>query len=161
MVVLDYNLNNKFEILKNIKKKEKCEILVNACCIPNCARRGEHYQCIAKQQNIALQNRKIKSDKKIPSPGWYCEYGDKNSFYTIQEYETFISADDIWEKYVPMGYTHFKIEGRTANLFNLIDTYCHYLIKPEFKDHARFLLLTNLEQSKMIIVNKPRKGMWP
>lgn len=48
LVVLDYNMNNQFELLEKIKRKDKCEILVNACCIPNCPRRAEHYRTIAK-----------------------------------------------------------------------------------------------------------------
>jgi hypothetical protein len=59
-----------------------------------------------------------------------------------------------------MGYVNFKIEGRTANLFQLVDTYCHYMIKPEYEGEARLLLLTNLEKSKVITINKPRKGIW-
>lgn len=161
LVVLDYNLNNQFDLLTQIKQKEKCELLVNACCVPNCPRRGEHYQAIANQQRIALKNRKCPADKQIPVPGWHCEYGEKNSIYTIQDYPTFISPDAIWEKYIPMGFNNFKIEGRTANLFQLIDTYCYYFMKPEMKDAGRLLLISNLENSKVITVNKPRKGLWP
>lgn len=161
LVVLDYNLNNQFDLLSQIKQKEKCELLVNACCVPNCPRRGEHYQMIAKQQRLALKNRKCPADKQIPIPVWRCEYGEKNSIYTIQEYSTFISPEAIWEKYIPMGFNNFKIEGRTANLFQLIDTYCFYFMKPERKEEGRLLLITNLEKSKVITVNKPRKGLWP
>jgi len=161
LVVLDYNLNNRFDLLEQIQQKDKVEILVNACCVPNCPRRGEHYRTIAKQERIALQNRKIPEGKKIPVPGWYCEYGDKNSIYTIQEYSTYVSPEAIWEKYVPMGYSNFKIEGRTANLFQLIDTYCFYMLKPEMKDKGRLLLISNLEKNKIISVTKPRKGVWP
>ncbi|HKM35601.1 MAG TPA: hypothetical protein VJY54_12810 [Lachnospiraceae bacterium] len=161
LVVLDYNLNNQFDLLSQIKQKEKCEILVNACCVPNCSRRAEHYQMIANQQRITLKNRKCPADKQIPVPGWHCEYGEKNSIYTIQEYSTFISPDAIWEKYIPMGFNNFKIEGRTANLFQLIDTYCFYFMKPERKEEGRLLLITNLEKSKVITVSKPRKGLWP
>lgn len=160
LVVLDYNLNNQFDKLEQIEKKEKCEILVNACCVPNCPRRGEHYRMIAKQERIALQNRKNPTDKKMPMPGWHCEYGEKNSIYTIQDYVTYVSPEAIWEKYVPMGFQNFKIEGRTANLFQLVDTYCFYMIKPEKKDEARLMLLNNLEKAKVIMVNKPRKGVW-
>lgn len=160
LVVLDYNLNNQFEKLKSIVHKEKCEILVNACCIPNCPRRGEHYKTIGKQERIALKNRNIPEGKKIPMPGWYCEYGDHNSIYTIQDYVTYISPEAIWEKYVPMGYEHFKIEGRTANLFQLIDTYCFYLMKPERMGEGRLRLLSSLEASRVISVNRPRKGVW-
>ncbi len=161
LVVLDYNWNNQFEILEKIERKEKCEILVNACCVPNCPRRGEHYRTIAKQERIALSNRKNPTGKKIPVPGWYCEYGDKNTIYSIQDYVTYISPDAIWDKYVPMGFSNFKIEGRTANIFQLVETYCLYMIKPEKQGEVRLLLLANLEKSNVITVNKPRKGIWP
>ena len=160
LVVLDYNINNQFELLEKIEHKEKCEILVNACCIPDCPRRAEHYRTIGKQQRIVLQNRKNPTDKKIPVPGWYCEYGDHNSIHTIRNYSTYVSPEAIWEKYVPMGYYNFKIEGRTANLFQLVDTYCHYMIKPEYEGEARLLLLANLEKSHIITVHKPRPVKW-
>jgi hypothetical protein len=60
-----------------------------------------------------------------------------------------------------MGLENFKIEGRTTNLFSLVDTYCYYFAKPEYQDDARLLLLVNLEANKIITVNKPRKGVWP
>lgn len=56
---------------------------------------------------------------------------------------------------------NFKLEGRTANLFLLVDTYCYYFAKPEYHDEARLLFLANLEANKIIAVNKPRKGVWP
>lgn len=106
-------------------------------------------------------NRKLPKDKQIPVPGWYCEYGDQNNLYTIKDYKTYVSPEDIFEKYVPMGFTNFKIEGRTANLFSLVNTYCHWLMKPEKRDEGRFMLLTNLQAAKVITVNKPRPGNWP
>lgn len=50
LVVLDYNYNNDFDTLAKIPHKDKCEILVNAVCTPNCQRRGEHYRYIGKYQ---------------------------------------------------------------------------------------------------------------
>lgn len=158
LVVLDYNFNNRFEQLAQVRHREKCEILVNACCVPECPRRGAHYRAIAEMQRVALKNRSHPEGSKIPMPQWRCEYGENASLYTIREYPTFISADDIWEKYVPMGFENFKIEGRTANLFSLVDTYCYYLMKPEYRDEGRLLLMVNLENSKVIKVNRPRKG---
>lgn len=156
LVVLDYNMNNQFDILEKIRHKEKCEVLVNACCVPNCPRRGEHYRQIAREQEIVLKNRTLPKDKQIPVPGWQCEYGDVNTLYTIQKYPTYVSPESIWETYVPMGFCNFKIEGRTANLFSLINTYCFYLMKPEYRDEARLTLTVNLQHSKIITVNKPR-----
>lgn len=40
LVVLDYDFNNNFEMLEKIPHKEKCEILVNACCNPGCTHRS-------------------------------------------------------------------------------------------------------------------------
>lgn len=161
IVVLDYNLNNKFDFLEQIKKKEKCELLANCCCVPNCPRRGEHYRFMATQEQIALQNRKLPANKQIEIPSWYCEYGEKTSVYVFKEYETHISPEAIWEKYVPMGFNQFKLEGRTANLFLLIDTYAYYFAKPEYRDEMRFVLTTNLQANRVITVNKPRKEVWP
>lgn len=156
LVVLDYNLNNRFDLLQNITEKEKCEILVNACCVPNCPRRGEHYKNVAKQQEIALKNRTLPPDRQIPVPGWQCEYGDHNTLYTIQKYPTYVSPDAIWEKYVPMGFHNFKIEGRTANLLDLINTYSFYLMNPKRRDEGRLLLTLNLQKSRVISVSKPK-----
>ncbi|WP_026652393.1 hypothetical protein [Butyrivibrio proteoclasticus] len=155
-VVLDYNLNNKWDLLENIGHKEKIEVLVNALCVPNCERRKGHYENISKNQRIILKNRELPPEKRIPIIPWHCEYGDKNCIHTIQDYSTYISPEMIWEKYVPMGINNFKIEGRTANLFSLLDTYCHYMIRPEYAGEARLLVLRNLEASKVIVVNKPR-----
>ena len=161
LVVLDYNLNNKWDFLSRIERKDKCELLINACCVPNCPRRGEHYKCIAQQQKIVLMNRKLPKDKQLPVPGWHCEYGDKNSIFKIKDYETYISPEAIFEKYVPLGFNNFKIEGRTGNLFNLIESYCLWLMKPEKRDEGRFMLITNLQATKVINVGQPRPGVWP
>ena len=160
-VVLDYNLNNRFELLEGIEHKEKLEILVNALCTPNCPRRGEHYRQIAENERIRYENRKLPKEKQRPIIPWTCEYGDKNCVYTIQDYPTVVHPDDIWEKYIPMGINNFKIEGRTANLFSLVETYCYYMIKPEYAGQVRILLYRNLESARIINVNRPRPGQWP
>ncbi len=163
MVVLDYNLNYRWDLLEQIPEEDRgrVELLVNTLCVPNCPRRGEHYKNVARNQRIVMKNRKLPPDKQIPIETWHCEYGDKNCIHTIQDYETYISPEAIWEKYIPMGFKNFKIEGRTANIFSLVDTYCHYMIKPERIGEARLLLLNNLVANKIITVNKPRPSKWP
>lgn len=161
LVVLDYNFNNCFDALEKINDKARCEILVNPVCIPNCPRRGAHYENIAVNQRIMLENRKLPANKQRPLEKWACEYGERNCIHTIQKYSTYISPEDIWEKYVPMGFSNFKIEGRTANIFSLVETYCHYLIKPEHQGETRILLLNNLAANKVLTVNRPRPSHWP
>lgn len=160
-VVLDYNLNNRWDLLESVQKKDKLEVLVNTLCSPGCKRRGDHYKNIAKNQKIIKKNRTMPPDKQIPIEPWYCEYGDHNCIHTIQDYPTFISVEQIYDEYLPRGINNFKIEGRTAYLFSLIDTYCYYMIKPEFQGLARLVLIKNLESAKIISVNKPRPEKWP
>jgi len=133
-VVLDYNMNNQWDIINQIdeKDRERVEVLVNTLCEPNCKRRGDHYLYIAKNQKIISMNRKLPPDKQIPVEPWYCKYGEHNCVHTIQDYPTFIKVDDLWDKYIPAGINNFKIEGRTANVFSLIDTYCYFMLKPEY-----------------------------
>lgn len=161
LVVLDYNLNGRLDVLESLEHKEKCELLVNAVCVPNCPRRGEHYRNIAQNQRIVLRNRKLPPDKQVPIIPWSCEWGNNTCVYKVQDFETVISPDDIWKVYVPMGFENFKIEGRTANLFSLIETYCFYMIKPEMAGEVRILLLNNLVNSRVLVVNKPKPGKWP
>lgn len=160
LVVLDYNFNNKFEELEKIEDKARCEILVNAVCIPDCPRRGKHYEHIAKNQRIMLKNRRMPPDRQIPMEEWYCEYGDHGNLYVLQNYCTYVSPEAIWEKYVPMGFYNFKIEGRTANIFSLVETYCHYLIRPEYQGETRIRLLQNLARNHVITVNRPKPAKW-
>lgn len=161
-VVLDYNLNNHWDLIDQVKNKEKVEVLVNTLCEPGCKRRGEHYKNIAKNQRIIMLNRSIpEGQPKIPLETWHCEYGDHNCIHTIQDYPTYISPDDIWDKYIPAGINNFKIEGRTAYLFSLIDTYCHYMLKPECVGEARLLLIKNLEKAGIFAIMKPRPSKWP
>ena len=161
LVVLDYNFNNQYDELEKIRDKGRCELLINPVCTPNCPRRGEHYENVAKNQRIMLKNRNLPADKQIPLEHWHCEYGEYNCIHTIKSYSTYISPEDIWEKYVPMGFHHFKIEGRTGNLFSLVETYCHYMIKPEKQGETRILLLNNLKANNIITVNHPRPSKGP
>ena len=160
-VVLDYNLNNNFEFIDKLVHPEKLEVLVNTLCVPNCPRRGEHYRQIARDQRQVLENRKLPPEKRKEIPYWKCEYGEMNCIHTIQDYPTYISPDRIWNEYVPRGINNFKIEGRTGYIFSLLDTYCHFMIKPEHQGYVRLQMIRNLQSAKIIDVNNPRPGQWP
>ncbi len=158
IVVLDYDLNNRFEILEKLPHKEKLEILANACCDPACAKRKEHYRIIGEQQIIYNEHLKKHSDKAFN----IADYSDENvmksidcnarsrSPFEIMGFRHHVSPDMIWEKYVPMGINQFKLEGRTASQLNLIEMYMYYMIRPECRDEARFKFLYNLENNGVI-----------
>jgi hypothetical protein len=49
----------------------------------------------------------------------------------------FISVEDINNIYSPMGFSNFKLEGRTAHPLDLIEVLLYYLIKEEYKTEVR------------------------
>ena len=155
LVVLDQNRNNQFDFIEKIENKDKIEILVNSCCIPNCPKQAEHYEIIAKQERVELENRKLPPQLRRPIPEWTCVCGYRKTPYTRKGHSNVIPSEALWDTYVPMGFTNFKLEGRTASWFSLMDTYCDYMIKPEYKDEARFTLVTRLQSSGFIRVMTP------
>lgn len=145
MVVLDYNFNNNFDILEKLPHKEKCEFLTNACCIPRCPRRGEHYRYIGEQEIKRWEHLRKNPRAAYKSDSFGCEHTSKMLFQ-IKDYPTHISPEDIYKKYAPMGFENFKIEGRSNNIINLTETYIYYMIRPEHKEEARFILLLTLQK---------------
>ena len=156
IVVVDYDFNNNFEVLEQLPRKEDCELLVNACCEPGCPRRSVHYHSIGVQQ-IAY-NAHIKRYPNLPFDA--SKYDTENfrdcpfsqrGIFEIRGLRTHISPEAIWEKYVPMGFEQFKIEGRTASPLNVLETYMYYMAKPECRDEARFTLLKSLENTGALL----------
>ena len=161
VVVLDYDMNNHFDILERLPHKEKCEFLVNSCCIPKCPFRSEEYRLVGLQQIAYCEHMKkhpdepfnmsdysavtVKKNIKCPSKG--------NNIFDSKKCSHHISPEAIWGTYLPMGFQQFKIEGRTASKLFLIENYMYYLIKPECRDEARFLFLHNLERNGLIKID--------
>lgn len=162
IVVVDYDFNNKFDILEKIENKDKCELLVNACCEPGCKRRTEHYRAIGEEQIVYCNHVRKYPDKPFNYVD-YCKNDESSThdcpcmnrqLFDIKGLSTHITPDDIWNKYVPMGFSQFKIEGRSTNILNLIETYLYYMVKPELIDEARYTLFYNLKSNGVIIFNE-------
>ncbi|MBO7473245.1 MAG: hypothetical protein J6U00_04460 [Ruminococcus sp.] len=159
IVVVDYDLNNKFDILEKLPHKDKCEFLVNSNCRPACPDRAQHYYNVGVQQiNYANHIRKYPDKPYDPivfgdGKNQNCPFFTRNIF-DVRELSTNIKPGDIWDKYLPMGFNQFKIEGRTAWLFNLIETYVYYMAKPEFADKARYTLIDFCNANDVITVNE-------
>ncbi|MBR1592628.1 MAG: hypothetical protein IJ666_06435 [Ruminococcus sp.] len=160
IVVIDYDLNNRFDILEKIPDKEKCEILVNACCNPACSHRSHHYRTIGQEQIIYAQHVKNHPNTDFSFQEFFDSHPESDyerncncmqrTVFEIKNLSTHIPPDDIWEKYVPMGFCQFKIEGRSFDLFNLMEHYMYYMIKPEVRDEARFILTRQLVRNNII-----------
>lgn len=144
LVVLDYNWNNNFEALESIKRKDKCELLINACCIPKCPRRGEHYRSIGMDQiNYEESKRDRALAGKFKPAEFECPYMT-NTIYKSAKYPTHISPESLYGKYIQMGFSQFKIEGRSFPAVHNLEQYVYYMVKPEFKDEARLKMLIRL-----------------
>ena len=164
IVVLDYDLNNKFDLLEKIPQEDRSrvEILCNTLCNANCKMRKEHYRLIG-EYSIAY-NEYVKSGKTTPFDvnDYYkinevnsinCECRERNAF-DIRKLPNHVTPDDIWDKYIPMGFEQFKLEGRTAGRIFLTENYLYYMVKPECRDEARLMLLYNLEKNGIIRIDK-------
>lgn len=144
LIVIDYRDAKNKDFLQKLKYKDKIEILVNESCHYTCPYRKQHYENISRVQlNPSLKN--------LPTS---CQYkqevniGQKSDrgFAWVLKYnsQTIISADEITNDYVPMGFSNFKLEGRGAFIYYALDSYVHYFFKDEYKDIARTALIANV-----------------
>ncbi len=132
LVVLDYDLNNKWDILENIKEPGRCEILVNAACNPNCPFRKQHYHLLGKNQ--------LRQPTEFPIEIASCAAYSRR-VKDLEKFPTFVSWEDIEKEYVPRGFRHFKIEGRTLPHDVFIESLVYYLVRDEYKEQETKILL--------------------
>lgn len=129
-VVPDFRLNKSFSDLTNLtqQQKDKIEFLCNECCWPECKNRKVCYQNVSKK-NLGLNC----TDHKCSAP--HSEQGYK--FSSAMKNPLFISNDDIKNTYLPMGFSNFKIEGRSLGSALILEFLLHYLTKPEYQLNVR------------------------
>lgn len=129
LVCLDYNLNYNLKFLETFtpEEKDRTEFLVNAVCGTGCQMRKKHYDLnsifslnYGKKYNLSFCN--------IPGYMLY-PYGLDKTKETCNR----ISYEEIRDVYAPMGFKHFKIEGRTFEAPFYIGTCVNYMVKPEYR----------------------------
>ncbi|MDD6844572.1 MAG: hypothetical protein PUE32_03280, partial [Clostridia bacterium] len=49
----------------------------------------------------------------------------------------FIGIDDITNVYLPMGFSNYKIEGRSLGSALVLEFLLYYMTKPEYQIHVR------------------------
>lgn len=128
-VVPDFRLNKMFDKLKSLTdvQKDKVEFLCNECCYFGCVNRKECYEAVSKQA-LGLDTNFV---CKAPES----EYGYR--FSAAMENPGFISVSDIQNVYMPMGFTNFKIEGRSLGSALVLEFLLYYMTKPEYHIHVR------------------------
>lgn len=119
-VCLDYNLNHNFDFLNSIQDKHKVEFLINAICPPGCPNRKLHYELNGKAA-LAYQN------------SYNIECAIQSGVGTINNYKNSLQPEEIFGIYKDMGFTNFKLEGRTLHDSEVAANYVRYMIKPEYQ----------------------------
>lgn len=129
-VVPDFRLNkdwDKWNTLTN-SQKDKVEFLCNECCWFGCKDRKRCYEAVSCK-NLGDDC----SDYRCTAPD--AENGYR--FSKAMKNPGFISIDDIRNIYLPMGFSHFKIEGRGLGSALILEFLLYYMTKPEYQLHVR------------------------
>lgn len=129
-VVPDFRLNKEFEKLEALdeKSKAKVEFLCNECCSPFCQERKICYENVSRK-NLGFEC----SDHHCAAPD-----GDKGyRFSTAMKSPLFIGIEDIQNRYLKMGFSNFKIEGRGLGSAMVLEFLLYYLIRPEYQIQVR------------------------
>lgn len=129
-VVPDFRLNKAFDKLETLTEaqKNKTEFLCNECCWFGCTERKNCYE------NVSRKN--LGED----CPDHRCCAPDADEGYRFSKAMKnpgFIGIGDIMEKYLRMGFSHFKIEGRSLGSALVLEFLLYYMTKPEYHIHVR------------------------
>lgn len=129
LVVPDYRDVFDEWFMSHLDCKEKIELLINERCPLDCSIRAEHYKNISRCQ-LTFED----------DPG--CRYAEKHQ-NLCEKHVTSLSTDEVL-KLRDEGFEHFKLEGRTLHMFDAIENYVRYMVRPEFKDGVRRILVKHV-----------------
>ena len=129
-VVPDFRLNKAFDQLTTLsaQEKQKVEFLCNECCWFACPDRKACYENVSRKSLGEPC-----ADHICVSPT--AERGYR--FSDAMQNPAFISIEDIKNKYLPEGFSHFKIEGRSLGSAILLEFLLYYMTKPEYQLKVR------------------------
>ena len=129
-VVPDFRLNQALDRLAALptSMKDKAEFLANECCWFGCRDRHACYEAVSRK-NLGEAG-----------PEHRCTAPDAAEGYRFSKAMTnpgFIGVDDILNTYLPMGFSHFKIEGRGLGSALILEFLLYYMTKPECRLRVR------------------------
>lgn len=129
-VVPDFRLNKAFDKLEEMtqSQKDKVEFLCNECCWYGCNDRKSCYENVSRK-NLGEQC----PDHQCNAP----DIKDGYRFSKAMKNPGFIGIDDITNVYLPMGFSNYKIEGRSLGSALVLEFLLYYMTKPEYQIHVR------------------------
>lgn len=126
LVVLNYNKNKDREFLDAVEQPEKLEVMANELCNPGCPHRNEHYLHNSRDQ---LEGRLTEFRR--------CDLSGKDFWKLAPTSPTILTNDDVRALHARYGVPRFKLVGRgVAGDVNL-ESYLHYLVRPEHRAGLR------------------------
>lgn len=129
-VVPDFRLNKVYSRLDTLSPalKQKVEFLCNECCRFDCPDRKECYENVCRR-NLGEDC----ADHVCASP----DAGRGYRFSEAMRNPGFIGLREIREYYLPNGFSHFKIEGRSLGSAVILEFLLYYMTKPEYQLKVR------------------------
>ena len=129
-VVPDFRLNKQFDKLNALTdaQKQKVEFLCNECCWFGCFDRKKCYENVS-QKSLGEDC----ADHICVSPTAQRGY----RFSDAMKNPGFIGIDVIQSTYIPAGFHHFKIEGRSLGSALILEFLLYYMTKPEYQLKVR------------------------
>ena len=128
-VVPDFRLNKALAQWDTLlqSEKDKVEFLCNECCWPGCRDRKRCYEIVSRK-NLGED---VEHACQAPNAT------EGYRFSKAMKNPAFISSDDIRTIYLPRGFSHFKIEGRSLGSALVLEFLLYYMTKPEHQLEAR------------------------
>ena len=129
-VVPDFRLNKAFDRLERLDecKRAKLEFLCNECCWFACPERKACYENVSRR-NLGEDCPEHVCASPRASRGY--------RFSDAMENPGFIGIRDIRERYLPNGFSQFKIEGHSLGSAMLLEFLLYYTTKPEYQLKVR------------------------
>ena len=129
-VVPDFRLNKATDRLASLpgQLKDKVEFLCNEACRFDCPDRKACYENVSRK-NLGLDC----EDHLCTSPD--AERGYR--FSDAMKNPGFIGIREIRDIYLPGGFSHFKIEGRSLGSAVILEFLLYYMTRPEFQLRVR------------------------
>ena len=128
-VVPDFRLNKALDQWNTLSQaeKDKVEFLCNECCWNGCRDRKRCYEIVSRK-NLGED---VEHACQAPNAT------EGYRFSKAMKNPAFISSDDIRTIYLPRGFSHFKIEGRSLGSALILEFLLYYMTKPEHQLEAR------------------------
>ena len=129
-VVPDFRLNKSFDRLNTLalEQKQKLEFLCNECCWFACPDRAACYENVSRK-NLGEDCAEHVCASPTAQRGYRFSDAMKNP--------GFIGIEDIQQIYIPMGFSHFKLEGRGLGSAVVLEMLLYYMTKPEYQLRVR------------------------